>query len=135
MFGVTLSVAEIKGAPVNIRRWLEAEVARTLGLRSASCPSDSSARQKPAPQNDMASTGDAKMVLVTEPATDEAIHKLIAVRAYELWENQGRPQGYDVINWHQAEQEILSCIEKRTASNADKPDSDRPAEQSTPILA
>ena len=75
------------------------------------------------------------MVLVTEPATDEAIHKLIAVRAYELWENQGRPQGYDVINWHQAEQEILSCIEKRTASNADKPDSDRPAEQSTPILA
>jgi hypothetical protein len=53
------------------------------------------------------------MGLVTKPGPDEAIRKLIAVRAYELWENQGRPHGYDAVNWHQAEQEIMSCIEDR----------------------
>lgn len=40
----------------------------------------------------------------------DAIQHLIAVRAYELWENEGRPQGYDLINWHQAKQEIMSCV-------------------------
>jgi hypothetical protein len=43
---------------------------------------------------------------------DEAIRELIAVRAYELWENQGRPEGCDLIHWHEAEQEILSSLEQ-----------------------
>ena len=30
-------------------------------------------------------------------------------RAYELW-NQGRPHGCDLINWREAEQEIMDCL-------------------------
>ena len=39
-----------------------------------------------------------------------AIHELIAVRAYELWESHGRPHGCELTNWQQAEQEIMSCL-------------------------
>jgi hypothetical protein len=45
-----------------------------------------------------------------KPVIDEAIRKLIAARAYELWENQGRQHGHDQIIWRQAEYEIMSCI-------------------------
>ena len=45
------------------------------------------------------------------PATrSAAIQKLIAERAYELWENQGRPHGCDLIHWHEAEREIMDCL-------------------------
>jgi hypothetical protein len=40
----------------------------------------------------------------------QALHELIAVRAYELWESHGRPHGFDRYNWNQAEQEIMSCV-------------------------
>jgi hypothetical protein len=46
----------------------------------------------------------------TESARRAAIRELIAVRAYELWETQGRPHGRHEVNWRQAEQEILGCI-------------------------
>jgi hypothetical protein len=49
---------------------------------------------------------------------NEAINKLIAIRAYEIWENQGRPHGYDLLNWQEAKQEILSCIGNDQASVA-----------------
>lgn len=102
MFGITLSVAEITGAPPNVRHWLEAEIARTLGLRPACggfhAGDNSGAKPMLAAQDGLTTTGDAKMGLVTEPVPDEALRKLIAVRAYELWENQGRPHGYDRIN-------------------------------------
>jgi hypothetical protein len=39
------------------------------------------------------------------------VHKLIAERAYELWENQGRPYGCDMIHWREAEREIVDCLE------------------------
>ena len=41
---------------------------------------------------------------------DEAIRKLVAARAYELWENEGQPHDRDLVNWRQAEQEIMSCV-------------------------
>jgi hypothetical protein len=41
-----------------------------------------------------------------------AVLKLIAERAYELWENQGRPFGCDMIHWHEAEREIMDCLER-----------------------
>ena len=44
-------------------------------------------------------------------ARQEAIHKLIAQRAYELWENEGRPDGFHLVHWRQAEQELTSCLE------------------------
>ena len=34
----------------------------------------------------------------------------LAERAYQLWENQGRPNGSDLIHWRQAEAEILDCL-------------------------
>jgi hypothetical protein len=40
----------------------------------------------------------------------EAIRNLIATRAYELWESEGQPHGRDLINWRQAEHEIMSCM-------------------------
>jgi hypothetical protein len=46
-----------------------------------------------------------------EAAENAAVHKLIAERAYELWENQGRPHGYDLTDWLEAEQEIKGCLE------------------------
>ena len=45
-----------------------------------------------------------------EIAGSPAIQKLIAERAYQLWENQGRPNGSDLIHWRQAEAEILDCL-------------------------
>jgi hypothetical protein len=55
-----------------------------------------------------------------KPARQAAVRKLIAVRAYELWENQGRPHGHHEINWHQAEQEIMSCIPDHPAAGTDQ---------------
>ena len=37
------------------------------------------------------------------------MRRLIAERAYELW-NQGKPHGCDLINWREAEQEIMDCL-------------------------
>jgi hypothetical protein len=39
-----------------------------------------------------------------------AVRRLIAERAYELWENQGKPHGCDLIHWREAEQEIMECL-------------------------
>jgi hypothetical protein len=50
------------------------------------------------------------MGIADKSAKAEAVRKLIAVRAYELWESHGRPHGCDLINWQQAEREIMSCI-------------------------
>jgi hypothetical protein len=46
-----------------------------------------------------------------------AIQKLIAERAYEIWENQGQPHGCDLIHWHEAEQEIRQVLEQTRASD------------------
>ena len=34
-------------------------------------------------------------------------HDLIKQRAYEIWEEKGRPDGHDKEHWAQAEQELL----------------------------
>jgi len=46
-----------------------------------------------------------------ESARDTPVRQLIAELAYQMWENEGRPHGCDVIHWLQAEQDIMSCIE------------------------
>ena len=45
----------------------------------------------------------------TDIKADE-IKRLIAIRAYEMWENQGRPHGCEAIHWRQAEQDVMSCL-------------------------
>jgi hypothetical protein len=54
----------------------------------------------------------ATMNQVIEPTREAALRRLIAQRAYEIWENQGRPQGCDLIHWREAEQEIMECVEQ-----------------------
>ena len=48
-------------------------------------------------------------------AREAAIRQLIAVRAYEMWENQGRPHGCDLIHWRQAEQDVTGCLASASA--------------------
>ena len=53
-----------------------------------------------------------------DPAMQSAsIRKLIAERAYELWENHGRPHGCDAIHWRAAEQEIMECLQRNQMNN------------------
>jgi hypothetical protein len=59
-------------------------------------------------------------------ARDAAIRRLTAVRAYEMWENQGRPHGRDQIHWRQAEQDVMQCL--ASASRAADTAPDAPAE-------
>lgn len=41
---------------------------------------------------------------------EQMIRQLIAVRAYEIWESQGRPHGHHAAHWRQAEQDIMACL-------------------------
>ena len=59
-----------------------------------------------------ATQGEIAMSPTKQSASNADIRQLIAIRAYQLWENRGRPNGYDQIDWHQAEQEIMSCLEE-----------------------
>ena len=54
-------------------------------------------------------------------AGNAAIQKLIAERAYELWENQGKPHGCDLIHWHEAEQEITDCVRRSSLAPPGNP--------------
>jgi hypothetical protein len=123
MWGVTLSTDEIEAAPPGVRRWLEQEIALTLGRRSGSTQraallsdyneqkaSKDPGGRAPAEEEKLATQGIAKIGYTNKGRRDKAIRNLIAVRAYELWESQGRPHGRDLINWRQAEQEIMSRI-------------------------
>jgi len=47
---------------------------------------------------------------MTHSVDREQVRALIAVRAYEIWENEGRPHGRDALHWKRAEQEILASI-------------------------
>jgi len=128
MSGVTLSVDEIEAAPPEVRRWLESETARTLGLRPQFDPETEPTTggptvgqagtvtirptETPAPmaKDSAAPEQEVKMDTAAAITNTEELRKLIAERAYELWENQGRPQGCDLSNWRQAEQEIMNCV-------------------------
>ena len=58
-----------------------------------------------------AAKGEDKMGTTADALKNEEIHELIAVCAYDFWENQGRPHGCDLIHWLQSEQEIMSCVD------------------------
>jgi hypothetical protein len=59
-------------------------------------------QEKKAPEKKTAASLDSK------PRNDEALLELkIRERAYQLWEEDGRPQGYHVEHWLKAKSEIL----------------------------
>jgi Protein of unknown function (DUF2934) len=41
-----------------------------------------------------------------DPAVHRSHHETIRARAYESWEQEGRPHGRDREHWHQAETEM-----------------------------
>ncbi|MDM9625338.1 DUF2934 domain-containing protein [Rhizobium sp. S152] len=43
---------------------------------------------------------------ITDPKTPEQIWQEVRARAYEIWEQEGKPQGRDGEHWAQAEHEI-----------------------------
>jgi hypothetical protein len=50
------------------------------------------------------------MIKPNQPNREQMIRQLIAVRAYEIWESQGRPHGHDAAHWRQAEQDVMACL-------------------------
>lgn len=53
-------------------------------------------------------TTEALSVLAPAAARPRPSHERIAVRAYELWEKRGWPEGADLGNWFDAERQLLS---------------------------
>ena len=59
--------------------------------------------------------------MVPSPAPKQAAGRreittdLIALRAYNLWEQQGRPQGHEVANWLLAESQLKQEVQSFTA--------------------
>ena len=43
------------------------------------------------------------------------LHELIATRAYQRYEERGRVGGFDLLDWLQAEQEILHQLEHKSS--------------------
>jgi hypothetical protein len=131
MVGITLWADEIKAAPPEVRRWLEQEMVRILGLESAASTREATPPLTACHVEEAHRSMTNSICLdkgcatervietrnIDEPTREAAIRHLIAVRAYELWENQGRPHGCDLIHWHQAEHEIMSCMEQGSVSN------------------
>jgi hypothetical protein len=64
-------------------------------------------------------------------------HELIRLRAYEIWERSGYPDGLDKEHWEQAEQELLDAAPAVEASAgadfAGAEDPDSPEAKVTPV--
>ena len=73
-------------------------------------PSRDGVRRSHSLESSFAAKGNVGMNEITPATRTAAMQKLIAERAYELWENQGRPRGCDLIHWREAEQEIMDCL-------------------------
>jgi hypothetical protein len=114
---LTLSAEEIKAAPVEVRRWLERQIRGSfdhLAMRNhltndSASPPKALGSNEIAP-NDSKTEGNGEMSKKERAKKNAAVRRLIAERAYELWENQGKPHGCDLINWREAEQEIMDCL-------------------------
>jgi hypothetical protein len=133
MIGFMISAAEIRSAPLAVRIWLEQRSMPVSGKsvapdRLPGYSASSPAHKWSEPQSG-AATGsgsavpkrvpdESPLLLKTSEARghDEALRKLIAARAYKIWESQGRPHGCDLTHWHQAEQEIMDCVRRNLQS-------------------
>ena len=135
MAGIALSSDEIKAAPPEVRRWLKEHMAR---LADSSITPQHAAQNLPpsimigqaekphptaVPTTTQAEAEAEKQCNTPLPKADSAItkaalRKLIAERAYALWENQGKPYGCDMIHWREAEQEIMRSLQENEAPPA-----------------
>jgi len=55
-------------------------------------------------------------------------HESIKLRAYEIWEESGRPHGCDKEHWEQAEKELLEAVPEVQPAAAAKPAAEAGAE-------
>jgi hypothetical protein len=99
-----------------MRRWLERQARQSFdqGAMPNYPTKDSASSPEALVSNDIAPNGSTTEgndeMNKNESATgNAAVRRLIAERAYELW-NQGKPHGCDLINWREAEQEIMDCL-------------------------
>jgi N-acetylglutamate synthase-like GNAT family acetyltransferase len=51
----------------------------------------------------------------------DTLHQLIAVRAFQIWEEHGKPQGCAALHWRQAEQDIMASVREAAASRLAQP--------------
>ncbi len=86
--------------------------ARTVPMSPETKGAGSTVVAKTAPPRSSARTAAAKLA-DGRPLDD--VERLIQQRAYELWENEGRPQGREQEHWQQAEREIAG---RRAGSRA-----------------
>jgi hypothetical protein len=135
MIGLMISAAEIRSAPLAVRIWLEQRSlwisGKSLAIDRLSADPAFQTRAEPEQQSEVATEPESAVPTpipdenplpannAEAQAQEQALHKLIAERAYEIWESQGRPQGYDLVHWHEAEQEIMDCIKDAAQVVAD----------------
>jgi len=51
----------------------------------------------------------------SDPDSFERLNELIRMRAFELYEQRGRADGFEAQDWLQAEEEVMEQYRKRTA--------------------
>ena len=51
----------------------------------------------------------------SDPESFERLNERIRIRAYELYEQRGRADGFEAQDWLQAEEEVMEQYRKRTA--------------------
>lgn len=131
MPGIIISDDEIDAAPPVARLWLERRLTWAFRQREVNRRSSAEPASSPKTQDEeLTQAGGGSGLLgspaeVASPPCADAIatetrasvpaldlHKLTAERAYEIWENEGKPHGYDLIHWKTAEQEIMDSAQR-----------------------
>ncbi len=131
MPGIIISTDEISVAPPVARLWLERKFTWVLRQRHVSegalpephfSPMEEGQGTTQVGGDASRSEGDAVPAVSSTEDTipSEAqgsvttldLHRLIAERAYEIWECEGRPHGHDLIHWKTAEQEIMDSVKR-----------------------
>jgi hypothetical protein len=99
---------------------LEAAPVRSQAVKTPAAQAPVVKTPAPATSTAVVATAPARPVTPPPVATPahgrrEITSDLIALRAYNLWEQQGRPQGHEVANWLLAESQLKQEVQAFTA--------------------
>ena len=84
-------------------KWRKAKASAPVPKDETARARTSEARVQPLP-----ATKEARAVLAPAAEKPRQSYDQIAVRAFELWEAQGSPEGADLRNWLDAERQLRS---------------------------
>jgi hypothetical protein len=59
--------------------------------------------------------------MIAKRQISDALRREIEVRAYLMWEGEGRPHGCEREHWARAEAEVLGAVAVKVAASAKKP--------------